>query len=142
MLKAGYQMLTPVKLIPGVFFDTRTILVSVAAMFLGFIPTIITMAIICTCRIILGGSGVLMGVLTTLSSGAIGLLWHKFRMRKIPLFVFVPLGHRLGGIWDSYICSLNSDLLPSCLKTVEKMFMGSAESNIDKNTNNERREFS
>jgi hypothetical protein len=70
------------------------------------------------------------------------VLIHEFRMRKIPLFVFVPLGHRLGGIWDSYICSLNSDLLPSCLKTVEKMFMGSAESNIDKNTNNERREFS
>jgi len=76
-------MLTPVKLIPGVFFDTRSILVSVAAMFFGIIPTVIAGIIICIARIIIGGDGALMGVLVTISTAGIGLLWNKFRLKYV-----------------------------------------------------------
>lgn len=76
-------MLTPVKLIPGIFFDTRTILISVTAMFFGYVPTAIAAVIICAARIIMGGSGTLMGILTTLSASGIGLLWYQFRLKKI-----------------------------------------------------------
>ena len=76
-------MLTPVKLVPGVFFDTRSILISATAMFFGFIPTIIATVVVCICRIIIGGSGALMGVLVTLSSSAIGLIWYQFRLKII-----------------------------------------------------------
>jgi len=76
-------MLTPVKLIPGVFFDTRSILICVAAMFFGFVPTIFAVIIICIARIILGGDGTLMGVLVTISASIIGLLWHEFRLKYV-----------------------------------------------------------
>lgn len=76
-------MLTPVKITPGVFFDMRSILISVAAMFFGLIPTVIAVVIICVTRIILGGDGALMGVLVTISTFAIGYLWHEFRLNYV-----------------------------------------------------------
>lgn len=76
-------MLTPVNLMPGVFFDTRSILICVSAMFFGFIPTIIAVIIICVARIIIGGDGALMGVLVAIATADIGLLWHKFRLKYI-----------------------------------------------------------
>ncbi len=76
-------MLTPVKIIPGVFFDTRSILISVAAMFFGLIPTVIAVVIICITRIIIGGDGALMGVLVTISTFTIGYLWHELRLKKV-----------------------------------------------------------
>lgn len=75
-------MLTPVEFTPGIFFDTRSILISVTAMFFGAIPTIIAVMMICICRIIIGGAGVMMGVLVTISTAAIGLLWHHFRLKN------------------------------------------------------------
>ncbi|MFB0920779.1 MAG: diguanylate cyclase [Oscillospiraceae bacterium] len=76
-------MLTPVKLVPGVFFDTRSILISVAAMYFGLIPTVSAVVIICAVRIIIGGDGALMGVLVTVSTAAIGYLWHEFRLKYV-----------------------------------------------------------
>ena len=76
-------MLTPVKFIPGIFFDTRSILISVTAMFFGFVPTVIAAAAISISRIIIGGAGGLMGVLVTLSASALGLIWHQFRLKRV-----------------------------------------------------------
>ena len=78
-----FLMLTPVKLIPGVFFDTRSILISVAAMFFGFMPTSLAVIIICTARILIGGDGALMGILVTVSTAVVGLLWHKYRLKYL-----------------------------------------------------------
>ena len=74
---------TPVTLTPGVFFDTRSILVSVSAMFFGLIPSIISCIMIITARIIIGGAGTLMGVLVTLVTTCVGLLWNKYRLETI-----------------------------------------------------------
>jgi len=76
-------MLTPVNLISGVIFDTRSILVSVSAMFFGFIPTVVAVIIICIGRIAIGGDGVLMAVLVVVLTAVIGLLWNKFRFRYV-----------------------------------------------------------
>jgi len=76
-------MMTPVKLIPGVFFDTRSILISVTAMFFGLIPTITAVIIICVARITIGGDGALMGVLVAISTAIIGLLWNEFRLKYV-----------------------------------------------------------
>ena len=69
--------------VPGIIFDTRSILVSVSGVFFGFIPTIIAVAIISVYRIILGGSGQITGVLVTVLAAVVGLIWHHFRLRKI-----------------------------------------------------------
>ena len=65
--------------IPGIAFDTRTILLSVSGLIVGVIPTIIAMAITALYRIYLAGDGLLMGVATILVSGTIGLLWAYLR---------------------------------------------------------------
>lgn len=70
----------PVQIAPGIIFDTRSILVSVTAMFFGFVPTSVAVTIIIIWRIIIGGNGVLMGFLVTILTSGIGLTWNKIRL--------------------------------------------------------------
>ena len=67
----------------GIMFDTRSILVSATGMFFGFIPSLIAVLIISICRIMIGGAGTLTGVLVTVLTAGIGLLWHHFRLQHI-----------------------------------------------------------
>lgn len=70
-------MLTPWSMAPGVFFDTRTVLLSISGLFLGMIPTAISMIVLGIYRFSLGGDGVFMGLATILTSGIIGIIWGK-----------------------------------------------------------------
>ncbi|HAM99176.1 MAG TPA: hypothetical protein DCQ26_11265 [Marinilabiliales bacterium] len=72
-------MMTPWTLVPGIVFDTRSILLSVSGLFFGPVPTFIAMLMAAWYRISLGGDGAAMGVAVIISSGAIGLLWRYFR---------------------------------------------------------------
>lgn len=78
-----FLMMNSVVAASGIIFDTRSILVSVSGLFFGFIPTIIAVVIICIYRIILGGSGQITGVLVTVLTAGMGLIWHQLRFRKI-----------------------------------------------------------
>nr|WP_320025787.1 HD domain-containing phosphohydrolase [uncultured Acetobacterium sp.] len=64
----------------GIIFDTRSILISVSGMFLGYLPTIIATILISAYRISLGGAGAMTGVLVTVISAVIGLVWYKYRL--------------------------------------------------------------
>jgi signal transduction histidine kinase/CheY-like chemotaxis protein len=72
-------MLTPWILIPGIVFDTRSVVLSVSGLFFGALPTIIAMLITGIFRLTIGGEGVYMGIAVIFFSGSIGILWHKFR---------------------------------------------------------------
>ncbi len=72
-------MLTPWTLVPGITFDTRSILLSVSGLFFGPIPTIVAMLISGMVRLYMGGDGLWMGLAVIFSSGSIGLMWRKFR---------------------------------------------------------------
>jgi len=72
-------MLTPWILVPGLVFDTRSVILSVSGLFFGAIPTLIAIAITGIFRLSLGGDGVWMGIAVIASSGAIGIIWHKIR---------------------------------------------------------------
>lgn len=72
-------ILTPWTLVDGIFFDTRTILLSISGLFFGTIPTAIAMIILSAFRISLEGSGMWMGVSTIILSGLSGILWRYFR---------------------------------------------------------------
>jgi signal transduction histidine kinase/ActR/RegA family two-component response regulator len=72
-------MLTPWILVPGLVFDTRSVMLSVSGLFFGKLPTSIAMIIDGVFRISIGGQGVWMGLAVIVSSGLIGLLWNKFR---------------------------------------------------------------
>lgn len=72
-----------IQLVQGIIFDTRSVLVSVTAMFFGFIPAFVAAVIIIIWRIIIGGSGTIMGVIVTLATFGIGLTWNKIRFKQI-----------------------------------------------------------
>ncbi len=72
-------MFSPWTFIPGIVFDTRSVLLSITGLFFGPIPTVIAMFISGAARWIMGGNGLWMGLAVILSSGTIGLLWRKFR---------------------------------------------------------------
>ena len=78
-----FLMMNSVVPVSGIIFDTRSILVSVSGLFFGLIPTVIAAVIICIYRIILDGPGQITGVLVTVLTAGVGLIWHHFRFRKI-----------------------------------------------------------
>lgn len=79
-------MLVPFTLQSGIIFDTRSIIISVAALFFGLVPTSIVVAVTTIIRLFIGGSGTLAGVSVILASALIGLFWHHwFHPRKLKL---------------------------------------------------------
>jgi PAS domain S-box-containing protein len=76
-------ILTPWVFFPGIFIDTRNILLSISGLFFGTVPTVIAMVILVVFRIILGGVGLPAGVMMIITSGLIGLAWRH--LRKKPL---------------------------------------------------------
>jgi hypothetical protein len=88
-------ILTPWHFVPGVFFDTRSIMLSIAGLFFGPVPTIIAMAIAGLYRLSLGGGGTMMGIAVVLTSGSVGLLWWYFRpewRKKNPVIELAAMG--------------------------------------------------
>lgn len=71
-------MTSPFTMKQGIFFDTRSILISVSGLIFGWIPTIITVVAAVFFRLSLGGSGTLSGIVIITSSAAIGLIWRRW----------------------------------------------------------------
>jgi diguanylate cyclase (GGDEF)-like protein/PAS domain S-box-containing protein len=76
-------MTMSVHLTSGTIFDARSVLMSVTGMFFGLIPTLIAGAIMTIYRITIGGAGVYAGILSIITTGAIGVFWHYYRLDKI-----------------------------------------------------------
>lgn len=74
-------MLEPWQLRPGLFFDTRSILLGVSGLFFGLLPTLAAMAVAAAVRLLQGGVGLPMGVASICVSGLIGLAWRRFWVR-------------------------------------------------------------
>jgi len=72
-------VLTPWHFVPGIFFDTRSIILSISGLFFGMIPTITAMIITGLYRLHLGGGGEWMGIAVVFTSGLVGLLWKYLR---------------------------------------------------------------
>lgn len=83
-------MLTPMNLLPGVFFDGRSIILSVAGLFGGPISAIIAASACAAYRWWVGGAGVVMGISVIVESAAIGVLFFYLR-RNTKLVMSVPV---------------------------------------------------
>ena len=81
-------MLNPMKFAPGLIFDTRTVLISLAGLFFGYIPTIIAVVIAAVFRVSQAGPGVYMGVATIASAALLGCLWHRRLKDKLGQITF------------------------------------------------------
>ncbi|MBN2109475.1 MAG: hypothetical protein JW705_00090, partial [Methanosarcinaceae archaeon] len=94
-------MLNPWELSPGLFYDTRSILLSIVALFFGFIPAVVGALIGISHRLYQGGVGAVVGTAVTVFSVILGLLWrrHHERLHKLfsvlELYVFGILVHVL-----------------------------------------------
>lgn len=76
-------MLTPWTFEPGIVFDTRSVLLGTAGLFLGLIPTAMAMAMMAVLRLWQGGVAAQAGVGVIFASGLIGVAWRHCRRRPL-----------------------------------------------------------
>jgi signal transduction histidine kinase len=75
-------MLTPWQFAPGIFFDTRTVLLNIVGLFFGALPTVAALAVMITWRLIQGGPAAFTGIVGMLVAAGLGLLWRR-RWRRL-----------------------------------------------------------
>ena len=120
-------MTVPFILEPGLFFDTRSILISVTALVFGIIPASIAAGMTLIYRIILGGIGAIPGCAMIVVSLIIGLLFRRYIKTKrtpwrwLKLYVFgivVHIGMLLSLLflpWETALVTLHEVSLPVLL---------------------------
>lgn len=74
-------MLTPMRFSEGIFFDGRSVVLSIGAFFGGPPVALVSTLIALCCRTLLGGAGVFVGNLVVLESSLIGLFFYRLRRR-------------------------------------------------------------
>ncbi len=72
-----------VELVPGVIFDTRSILITTTGLFFGAVPVAITVAVISLVRLVIDGAGGWTAVLIMIVTAGFSLLWRRYRWKKI-----------------------------------------------------------
>ncbi len=72
-------MLSPFTLIPGLVFDTRTVMLLNAGLFFGPLATFCAVIITSLYRLYLGGPGVWMGIAAIISAALTGIIWKRLR---------------------------------------------------------------
>ncbi|GAB4428312.1 MAG: hypothetical protein Kow0031_08530 [Anaerolineae bacterium] len=75
-------MVTAWPLVPGIVFDTRSILLALSGLFFGTVPTVVAMVITAIFRWYQGGAGAWAGISVILASGLLGLGWRHLRRHK------------------------------------------------------------
>ena len=75
-------MLNPWHCLPGIFFDSRSVLLAISGLFFGVVPTLVAMVVTATWRFILGGAAGT-GTAVIFASGLLGLAWGRFRRRPL-----------------------------------------------------------
>ncbi len=73
-------MMIPVTLLPGLIFDGRSIVISVAGFFGGPLTAVVAALVSMPYRVWLGGPGVVMGVGTIVLSATLGIAFHYLRL--------------------------------------------------------------
>ncbi len=70
-------MLNPWVFMPGLVFDTRSVLLSISGLFFGPVPASIAALMAGAYRLFLGGPGAMAGVATIFSATLIGISWRR-----------------------------------------------------------------
>lgn len=84
-------MMTPFELSSGIVFDSRTILISTTAYFLGLVPTAITVIVASAIRLHIGGLGAIPGAVAIFASAIIGIVWKKYISKQFPHFKYLSI---------------------------------------------------
>ncbi|MFH2133334.1 MAG: LytS/YhcK type 5TM receptor domain-containing protein [bacterium] len=98
-------MKTPWEFMPGVFFDTRSVLLSLGGLFFGTVPTLIAVSMTGVLRFFQGGMGASTGIGLIVISGALGVIWRHKRRRELDsitqteLYLFGIIVHVVMLLW-------------------------------------------
>jgi diguanylate cyclase (GGDEF)-like protein len=92
----------------GFYFDSRTILIGLSGLFLGFVPTVVLVSISMIYRLILAGVGMYTGIGLILLSGVFGLFWRRYISKRT----------KLSFIQEMILYALISGVLPYLLLLV------------------------
>ena len=76
-------MTNPLTLGEGLIFDTRTLLLGAAVVFVGPIAGLITLGFGLSCRVLIGGAGMVSGLVGLVLAFAIALVWSKYAGPRI-----------------------------------------------------------
>ncbi len=107
-------MMNPLIISPGLIFDGRSIIISIAGFIGGWVTACIAALMGIIYRVWLGGPGAIMGVSVIASSAAIGIAYHYIRRRRP--YAIRPL-HLIGFGIIVHICMLAMTMtLPSSMK--------------------------
>ena len=88
-------MMLPIEVVPGVIFDPRSVILSMAGLFGGALVSLIAAAIAGGYRIWIGGAGVYVGVAVVIMCSVLGLLYRYARSRgwvKVSAFRLLAFG--------------------------------------------------
>lgn len=116
-----FIMMTPWKMIPGIVFDVRSVILSVSGLFFGFIPTVVAMIFAILYRLSIGGDGLWMGLTVIVSSGLIGITWRFLRpnwQTKHATLELLAMGFSVHLFMLGCTLLLPSDIARSTLKTI------------------------
>lgn len=72
-------MSTPLALLTGIIIDARSILLGIAGLFFGLLPTLVAVLLTAVFRIVEGGQGAFAGVIMILASAVLGLAFRSWR---------------------------------------------------------------
>ena len=114
------MILTPVRY-AGLLIDARSILLSLAALFLGPIVALMAMAVTALYRTYVGGPAVLPAIMVMATSVAVGLIWRHVRrpkldrIRLVELYLF-GLAVHLAIIALAY--AVPTDMMLAALRTI------------------------
>jgi PAS domain S-box-containing protein len=92
-------ILSPWTYMPGIVFDTRSVLLCISGLFFGAIPTMVAMLMTAILRFYLGGPAAWTGVAVILATGSLGIFWRHFRLSALEkisgreLYLFGILAH-------------------------------------------------
>lgn len=114
-------MMTPWKMLPGIVFDTRSVLLSFTGLFFGLVPAMVAVIMTGLFRILIGGDGVWMGIFVIITSGAIGLAWSKLRpswKSRQYIYELISLGYAVHFVMLGCTLLLPSDQRLNTLKTI------------------------
>jgi PAS domain S-box-containing protein len=69
--------------VPGIIFDTRSVLLGIAGLFFGVVPTAVAMVMTAIFRLSQGGTATLTGVAVICTTGTLGIIWRHHRRRPL-----------------------------------------------------------
>jgi len=76
-------MLNPWVFMPGLVFDTRSVLLSISGLFFGPVPSSVAAIMAGAYRLFLGGPGAMAGVATIFSATLIGISWRRLYKHRL-----------------------------------------------------------